>query len=287
VRGFVWLALGIADQLDIANGTSEELGALLLALHASALQPLRVEATFRVWRHRARTGRAFEVWSQDQQRQRGSATRRFGTGRRESRPDEESHTVRIWRDGEKIREEQRGGERDGYFAVMVPPLWWIWDERMGARSNEDDPSVGTQVGQEVEQMLDPTSLLSSLSFEPLGVGEVAGSASFSARARPRSRDDRFGGMGLGALGVGADYYELQVDQQRGKLLSATAFHDGEPFQKIEVLTIQFNPPPPEVFRFTPPEGEEIQSTWQGPTGLSDEVCLVCGENQGGLCCPAV
>ena len=38
-------------------------------------------------------------------------------------------------------------------------VWWSWDERSGARSNQDDPSVGCGVGEEISLMVDPTPLL--------------------------------------------------------------------------------------------------------------------------------
>ena len=45
---------------------------------------------------------------------------------------------------------------------------------MGARSNQDDPSVGSNVGDELKIMLNPVPLLSSLVFSPAGRSEVAG-----------------------------------------------------------------------------------------------------------------
>lgn len=188
----------------------------------------------------------------------------YGPTRGEPEPDEELHTVRIWRDREKVREEHHGGQRDGYYAVAVPPLWWMWDERTGARSNEDDPTVGNHLGQDVEIMLEPTSLLSSLRFEVTGTSEVAGRPTVTSRAIPRAHDDgRFGpAIGLDALGTGADYYELSVDTERGILLAAAAWRNSELFYSITALAMRLDQPiGPEVFRFLPPAGEQIRSTW--------------------------
>jgi hypothetical protein len=67
------------------------------------------------------------------------------------------------------------------------------------------------------------------------------------------------GLGLHELGTGAQVYELEVDQQRGVLLAATAIRDGEPFRRIRALAIRFNEPmSAEIFHFEPPKGEAIQ-----------------------------
>ena len=80
--------------------------------------------------------------------------------------------MRIWRDGERFREEHHGGRRDDYYGVADGPLWWFWDESMGAMCNQDDPSVGSGVGQELQVMLNPTPLPSLLSFRVAGRSQV-------------------------------------------------------------------------------------------------------------------
>ena len=84
-----------------------------------------------------------------------------------------TETVRIWRDGERARIEHHGGPRDGYYAVTDGPLWWMWDERNGAHSNQDDPSVGSGIGEELQIMLNAVPLLGLLRFQPEGSSEVA------------------------------------------------------------------------------------------------------------------
>jgi hypothetical protein len=49
---------------------------------------------------------------------------------------------------------------------------------------------------------------------------------------------------LGALGVGADGYHLEVDRECGVLLAVTAVRDGQPFSKITTLAVRFNEPIP-------------------------------------------
>jgi len=252
----------IGDQSTGQGGGDRELGALLVLLHGADARPGTVQVDYRVWRHQPQLSAAFLAAHEEQKRRGAGGTliRLHGRGSAEPEPDEREETVRIWRDGVMARVEHHGGDRDGYYAVAVPPLWWMWDGRMGAISNQDDPTVGNNVGQEMELMLDPTPLLSSLRFRVTGGGEVAGRATVTAHGTPR-RLDPGRSFELHHLGTGADYYELEVDRDRGLLLAATAVRDGEPFHRITTLAIRFDEPiAPEMFRFDPPEGEEVQPT---------------------------
>jgi len=246
-----------------STGDEVDLGALLVLIHGAADSFRTIHATYRSWRHNERMTEAFHADAEKQKRRRGSmVTARF-VGGGDPAPPEAEETLRIWRDGQRIREERHGGRRDGYYGVADGPLWWFWDESMGARSNQDDPSMGSGVGQELQVMLNPTPLLSSLRFRVAGNSLVAGRAAVTAQATPRPQDPRQGGFlrELHELGAGADYYQLEVDQERGVLLAVTAIRDGQPFFKVTTLAIGFDEPiPAETFQFAPPQGEEIQST---------------------------
>jgi hypothetical protein len=170
-------------------------------------------------------------------------------------------TFRIWRSGGRVREEHHGGPRDGYYAVRDGEVWWSWDERMGAVSNEDDPSVGGGIGEQLSIMFDPTPLLAALQFRVVGSSQVADRATILAEAVPRVSDPRRPprAFELHQLGNGADLYRLQVDVQRGVLLRAVALRGGEPFQEITVVEIAFDDPiGDELFRFEPPAGEQVR-----------------------------
>lgn len=244
------------------NADPVELGALLALLHGADAPLDTVEVTYRVWRHRERAHAAFVADAEEQNR-RGASVRLFGAGKADPEPAEEEETVRIWRAGERVRVEHHGGFRDGYYAVADGPLWWMWDERSGAHSNQDDPSVGSGVGEELQIMLNPVSLLGSLRFHPTGRSEVAGRPTISAHGIPRRQDPRHApAFELHELGTGANLYELAVDQQLGVLLAVTAMRDDQPFHRITTLTAAFDQPiPDETFRFQPPPGEQIQSRW--------------------------
>jgi hypothetical protein len=218
-----------------------------------------VEVTYRVWRHRGRAHAAF-VADAEEQKRRGAAITLYSYGEGEPEPAEDEETVRIWRAGQRIRIEHHGGERDGYYAVTDGPLWWVWDERMGARSNQDDPRIGGNFGDELQTMLNPVPLLSSLRFRPTGTSHVAGRPTTSVHGTPRPRDPRHGGpFELHELGVGAEYYVLEVDRQLGVLLAVTAIREGQPFHRITTLAIEVDHPIPDhTFRFEPPPGETIE-----------------------------
>ncbi len=235
------------------------LGALLVLLHRADAPIETVDVSYRLWRHRQRAHAAF-LADAEEQRRRGASIRSHGLGKAQSEPAEYEETVRIWRAGERVRVEHHGGNRDGYYAVTDGPLWWMWDERMGARSNQDDPSVGGSFANELEIMLNPIPLLSSLRFHPTGKSQVAGRPTITAQGTPRPQDPRHGGaFELHELGTGAESYELEVDEQLGVLLAATAIRDGQRFQRITTLAIRFDQPiPDETFRFQPPAGEEIE-----------------------------
>ena len=250
------------------TGDQRELGALLVLLHGADAPRRNVHATYRIWHHDERAQAAFRADSEEQKRRGASISsiQLHGVASDEPGPPEHEHTVRIWRDGARVRVEHHGGQRDGYYAVASGPRWWIWDEHIGARSNQDDPSIGSGVGDELQIMLNPTPLLGSLRFYVNGSSRVAGRPTITANASPRPQDPRRGrSFELHELGTGADHYQLEIDQQFGVLLAVTAFRDEQPFHKITTLAIHVGEPiPAETFEFEPPEGEEIQTTRMSP-----------------------
>ncbi|MGN6872627.1 MAG: hypothetical protein ACTHMY_29915 [Solirubrobacteraceae bacterium] len=243
-----------------ASADAAGLGALLVLLHGVDGPVDTVEVTYRLWRHRQRAHAAFMAHAEERKRRGGSITT-YGPREAKPEPDEFEETVRIWRAGERVSVEHHGGERDGYYAVTDGPLWWMWDERNGAHSNQDDPNAGSGIGEELQIMLHPVPLLSSLRFQPTGSFEVAGRPTITAHGIPRPQATRHRpAFELHELGTGADSYELEVDRQLGVLLSVTAFREMQPFQRITTLAAAFDQPiPDEIFRFRAPAGEQVQT----------------------------
>jgi hypothetical protein len=237
------------------------LAAVLELLHGAEMPFACVAASYRIWRHNERASAAWEADVVDQKR-RGAAISTIQVSTRSERPAEHEEALRVWRAGDRVREEREAGPRDGEYSVADGDAWWSWDETNGAMSNEDDHTLRRSVGDEVLVMLDPTPLLGSLKFAVEGRSEVAGRETISVSAVPRARDPRqhMRNLELSQLGTGADRYELEVDAERGVLLDAVALRDGEPFHRITATEISFDQPIGEKrFVFQPPPGEEVQS----------------------------
>jgi hypothetical protein len=220
----------VSDTLDDRTGGQPELGTLLALIHRADAPFGTVQATYRIWRHDERAAAAWRARIEEEKR-RGASISTFGSSGDTPAPVEHEETLRVWRAGDRAREERQGGSRDGSYGVRAADLWWSWDHGNGASSNQDDPSVGSGVGEELAVMLDPTPLLSALKFVATGRSEVAHRATITADVTPRPSDPRRRprSFELHELGSGADRYRLQVDAERGVLLEVVALRDGEPF----------------------------------------------------------
>jgi hypothetical protein len=238
------------------------LGELLALLHRADAAFDTVEASYRIWRHEERASAA-RLAQVEQEKRRGAAITSFFAYSDESdRPVEVEEVLRVWRAEGRLREEHEGGSRDGAYLVRNGDAWWTWDEHNGAHSNEGDLTSGYSDGEQISLILDPTPLLGTLRFTPTGQGRLVGRKTITADAVPRLSDRRDGRrvFALYALGGGADRYALQVDAERGVLLEAVAFRDGEPFHRITTEQVAFDQPiDPERFRFAAPADEEIRS----------------------------
>ena len=118
----------MSERSEWSGESPEGLGALLLRLHDSGRESGCVEVVYRVWRHQERLREAFAANVEERKRRGASiSTISFSRQTSEPEPPERVQTVRIWRDGERARVEHHGRERDGYYAVVDPPLWWMWE----------------------------------------------------------------------------------------------------------------------------------------------------------------
>lgn len=246
--------------------TADDKGGIGALLNGAAESFRTVAVTYRTWRHEQRLLEAFRANSEKQKRRGVSfgAVAKGGPGASETQ-----ETVRIWREGQRARQEHHGGLRDGSYGVVDGPRWWSWSEQMGAMSNRDAPSVsGGGIDRGFEVMLDPAPLTDVLDFRVAGHSRIADRATHTAYATPRQdglRDVKASSFprvfrALHALGSGADSYHLEIDQQRGVLLATTAIHNEQPFYTITTLAIRIDEPiPADTFVFKPPDGEQIRS----------------------------
>jgi hypothetical protein len=250
----------VSGSFDSPEDAELPLGSLLELLHR-AERPFRsVEATYRIWRHEERASAAWRA-SIEEERRRGASVSNYGASDRPNEPAAREEILRIWRADDRVREEHEGGWEDGCYGVLDGKLWWSWHPESGAVSNQDEPEVGSGIGDRLSFMLDPAPLLGVLKFAVVARGRVAGRDTVTAEALPRGVGPRGSprAFELHELGAGADRYRMEVDAQRGVLLEVIALRDGEPFQKITTVEIEFDLEiPEERFRFQPPAGEEIQ-----------------------------
>jgi hypothetical protein len=236
------------------GGDDGGLGALLVLLNGAADSFQTVHATYRVWRHEQRLREAFRAHVETQKRRGGVffAAAPYGG---DAGPAETEETIRIWRAGQRVRHEYHGGWRDGSYGVIDGPRWWSWSEQMGAMSGHGDTSIGS-IDRASEVMLNPAPLVGWLDLK---VTADAATRQGGLRGVKVPSDPRMFRT-LGALGVGADSYHLEVDRERGVLLAVTAIRDEQPFSTITTLAVRFDEPiPAETFQFRPPEGAQIRS----------------------------
>ena len=227
-------------------------------VHGGADSFRTVRATIRVWHDLEKEQIAFEREIEEEQAEgEGSgAIMMFAIGDPggEPPPTEREETVRLWleRPG-KRREEADGPEQR--VSVTDGVKSWIYMPEFGALEQDVDPD--TEEG-EIDALFHPEWLLPAVELEIVGRASVASRDGVRLRAtrrRPPPRD-----FDLDALWPGADEYDLVLDRERGILLRVEAMIEGAPFARSEVLEVAFDESfGPEVFRFQPPEGEEIRS----------------------------
>ena len=229
-----------------------ELGDLLVLLHGARGRIATVRAVVRTWQHIGRSRAAMEH---------GAGRGGFVAYGPADEPERESveSTVRLWlAPPDRAREERRDddGERLG---VRRGRTWWAYDAHGGAVSNEEQPDVGSGIGEEFGWLLDPAAIIGFLDFDELRPARRAGRPVLSVRAVPRATTDG-APTPLFRLGAfGADELRLDVDAERGALLRIEARFEGQPFAISEILEIAFDERfPDDTFVFTPPHGEEVR-----------------------------
>jgi hypothetical protein len=203
-----------SDPSPAAGDERVGLGALLGLLHdADSRRPRAVRATYRIWRHEGRRRGAFDA---DAGHHGGRATTRLRAGGAAgSQPEEREEAISFWQQDKRVRVEHHGGPRDGQYSAADGPVWWTWVGRQGAISNQDDPDITGNVGDELALMFNPAPMLGAPRFSVIGTSRVADRASITTNAVPRPPDRHQPGFSLHQLGTGADLHTLEVDQDRG------------------------------------------------------------------------
>lgn len=227
------------------------LGTLLKLLHDADHRFLSVEATFRT-SSRSGSPAASQGTNSSSSDVTGASVAHYGRVHALSGPAQEEEFLHVWRAGDRVREEHEGGRQDGSYGVRDGKRWWRWHPRSGIASNEDDPELGSDVGQQLWFMFNPALLMSLLRFRVIGCDSVAGRAAVTAEAKPRAHDGLFA-VGLNGFIDSAESYTLAVDARRGIILRITAMRADHPFRETVVTEVAFDQPiPDERFHFQPP-----------------------------------
>ena len=227
-----------------------ELGDLLVLLHGARGRISTLRATVRSWRD----VRGFQAVLE-----RADFTSYAPLGE-EPEPEHVESVTRLWLAPPDCVREEREGDDGGWLGVRRGELWWHYNPLSGARTNAEQPDVGSGIGEDFGWLLDPAPAIGLLDFAKVRSARRAGRPALRVRAVPRALSP--GGeamlMRLGAWG--ADELVLDIDAERGALLRIESRSEGRPILISEVLEIAFDETfPPETFVFTPPPGEEVRS----------------------------
>jgi hypothetical protein len=159
----------------------------------------------------------------------------------------------IWRLGDRLRVEHAGGVHDGAFGIALGDRWWSWSPRDGGTRRSDQyPADAAWIGRGADRFLDPPGLAEVLRLEPRGPGTRAGRRVLIADAWAGSNGSARR-SGLNTLGPHADRYRVEVDAERGLVLSVHAFFAAEAYQTIDAIDLQIDGPVDErLFEFRKP-----------------------------------
>jgi hypothetical protein len=170
--------------------------------------------------------------------------------------------LRLWLEMPDLVREETEGDFWGGSGISIRDgrRWWSHHPGEGVHSNEDDLTVGADIGERAEPLLDPAPLLGALRFEPRGEVEIAGREALALTATSRPGVDL--DFTLGQLPLGAEAYDLAVDRERGILLRAASLVDGAEFALVEMLEVAFDEHfPADTFVLSVPEGTRRRPTW--------------------------
>ena len=246
----------------------DTVGDVLELLHGARDRFTTLRAAVRVWHHVGRLNEAMSRWARTQTP--GSVSVLTGKDTGSGHPEATSYqgTSHLWlqkpsRSRYEVDREQSEGAS---IKIVDGPLWWYYDPRRGAQTNEgagEEHQGSSGTGEHpYSELFDPSAVIPSISIEVTGRSMHAGREVIMVRALPRESTH----YGPWELWPGADGYELRVDAQRGALLRAAARIDGEEFTFKEITSVVFDEAlPDELFRFKPPPGVKVDVV--GPSHL--------------------
>jgi hypothetical protein len=213
-------------------------------MHGARGRVSTVRATVRTWNHVARTRESMS--------RRGTVVT-YGP---EVEDVERECVVAVWLAPPDRAREERDGDA---YSVRRGRLWWSYDPRNGARSNEDHPEMTSGIGEEVWWLVDPAPIIGLLDYDGFARGHRAGRETIEVRAVPRAVGAGDSWPLVRLAGEGADEMLLSIDAEHGALLRIEMRLGDQPYAIYEVLDVAFGEPfADELFEFTPPAGEEVR-----------------------------
>jgi hypothetical protein len=140
-----------------------DLGDLLVLMHGARDRVSTVRAVVRTWQH-VRVSREAMARRADR-----GAVMAYVPADEPERESVES-LVRVWLAPPDGAREEREGPHGEWFGVRRGRLWWRYDPHNGAMSNEDQPEVGSGIGEEFGWLLDPAAMIGLLDFGEISPG---------------------------------------------------------------------------------------------------------------------
>jgi outer membrane lipoprotein-sorting protein len=239
------------------------LGDILRLLHDAAELARPARLTVVEWNHASRGAAAFDRYMAERHGGVAAVTARLAA--ESESPEETSRTTALaFESATRYREEAAGVQAGVRYTVRDGERWASFDADWGAVTHETEQEGGPP-STTYALLLDPVAVVATYRLEATGESRVADRPSHRVRAVPRTALD-VGGAVVFQLGAGADELDLAVDAERGALLRAEASFGGEPFRRLEVTEIAFEPLPAGLFTPTLPAGA-VASRWQRPERL--------------------
>ena len=227
-----------------------ELGDLLELLHGARRRFETVRFEAREWRHLRRTQDAY-----------ARLLRAAGHDPvqvplvADDAPEDWEVEVRGWHERPNLVREERGEAGRLTVSVSDGERWWQALPEWATSSDEGDGWATGRAGEGLVGIVDPSWLATGLDLEPAGRARCAGREAILVTATPRPGP--FGAQ-HDALLAGADRHELALDAERGVLLEAGSFLDGEPASLFQVVEIAFDESLDRgLFRYEPAAGEQV------------------------------
>jgi len=257
-----------------------DLPELLRLLHDGPPQDARIRMVLDVWHDDERAHEAMRAEAQ------GSGGTFFTVGlpadgdEEDDEDDEDAgggrrEEVRVWFDGRaRVRVERRDGLGRPQVAVRDGRRWWMTDgpDRVITNARDDgDEEVGSDVGEELREHVEPWRVLGALRLAATGAAVVGGRPALLAAGAPRpAREGEGLSWTLRTAGWGADAVELAVDREHGVLLRLASLRDGLPFRVAEVRELAVGEPFGDaLFAFAPAQGTQVRGVLDGPRHQHD------------------